>query len=129
MGLIDWMVVFAGRSWQQARKDTHEVRRIQASKLAHERGGIIKAEGALISPPAAPRDNKTLATLRNKPPTEDPAAFATSKAQAEQRTGVSEQEQQPSATTELFDAQGQTPEMENLSEEATVKAAIKKANP
>ena len=32
-------------------------------------------------------------------------------------------------TTELFDAQGQIPEMENLFEEATVKAVIKKANP
>ena len=32
-------------------------------------------------------------------------------------------------TYELLDAQGQIPEMENLFEEATVKAVIKKANP
>ena len=32
-------------------------------------------------------------------------------------------------TSELFDAQGQIPEMENLLEDATVKAVIKKANP
>ena len=32
-------------------------------------------------------------------------------------------------TSELLDAQGQIPEMENLFGEATVKAAIKKANP
>ena len=31
--------------------------------------------------------------------------------------------------SELLDAQGQIPEMENLFEEATVKAVIKKANP
>ena len=31
-------------------------------------------------------------------------------------------------TSELLDAQGQIPGMENLSEEATVKAVIKKAN-
>ena len=32
-------------------------------------------------------------------------------------------------TSELLDAQGQVPEMENLFEEATVKAVIKQANP
>ena len=32
-------------------------------------------------------------------------------------------------TSELLDAQGQIPEMENLFEEVTVKAVIKKANP
>ena len=32
-------------------------------------------------------------------------------------------------TSELLDAQGQIPEMENLFEEATVKAVFKKANP
>ena len=32
-------------------------------------------------------------------------------------------------TSELFGAQGQTPEMENLFEEATVKDVLKKANP
>ena len=32
-------------------------------------------------------------------------------------------------TSEPLDAQGQIPEMENLFEEATVKAVIKKANP
>ena len=71
MGLIDWLVVFAGRSRQKAREDTLEARRIRASKLAHERGGINKAASALISPAAAPRDSKTLATLRSKYPTEE----------------------------------------------------------
>ena len=64
---------------------THEARRVRASKLAHERGGTTKAAGALISPPATPRDNRTLATLRSKHPIEDPAAIATGKARAEQR--------------------------------------------
>ena len=32
-------------------------------------------------------------------------------------------------TSELLDAQGQIPEMENLFEEATVKVIIKKTNP
>ena len=71
MGLIDWLVVFAGRSRQKAREDTLEARRIRASKLAHERGGINKAASALISPAAAPRDSKALATLRSKYPTEE----------------------------------------------------------
>ena len=54
-GLIDWLVVFAGRSQQKAREDTpEEARRIRASKLAHQRRGITKASSALISPPAAP---------------------------------------------------------------------------
>ena len=131
-GLIDWLVVFAGRSRQKARKDTPEARRIRASKLAHQRGGITKAASALISPPAAPRDSRTLATLRGKPPTEDPGAIATGKAQAERRAGITEvgeQEQQPNVTSEPLAAQGQIPEMENLFEEATVKSVIKKANP
>ena len=131
-GLIDWLVVFAGRSQQKAREDTPEARRIRASKLAHQRGGITKAASALISPPAAPRDSRTLATLRGRHPTGDPAAIATGKAQAERRadiTAVGEQEQQPNVTSELsLDAQGPIPEMENLFEEATVKA-VKKANP
>ena len=55
-GLIDWLVVFAGRSRQKAREDTPEARQLRASKLAHERGGITKAASALVSPPAAPRD-------------------------------------------------------------------------
>ena len=118
-GLIDWLVLFAGRSRQKAREDTPEARRTRASKLAHERGGITKAANALISPPAAPRDSRTLATLRGKHPTEDPAAIAIGKAQ----------EQQPNVTSEPLDTQGQIPEMENLFEEATVKAVIKKANP
>ena len=125
-------MVFAGRSRQKAREDTPEARRIRASKLAHQRGGITKAASALVSPPAAPRDSRTLATLRGKHPTEDPAAIATGKAQAERRTGITavgEQEQQPNVTSEPLDAQGQIPEMENLFEEATVKAVIKKANP
>ena len=125
-------MVFAGRSRQKAREDTPEARRIRASKLAHERGGITKAASALISPPAAPRDSRAPATLRSKHPTEDPAAIATSKAEADQRAGitaVSEQKQQPNVTFELLDAQGQIPEMENLLEEVTVTAFIKKANP
>ena len=125
-------MVFAGRSRQKAREDTPEARRIRASKLEHQRGGITKAASALISPPAAPRDSRTLATPRGKHPTEDPAVIATDKAQAERRAGITavgEQEQQPNVTSEPLDAQGQIPEMENLFEEATVKAVIKKANP
>ena len=101
-GLIDWLVVFAGRSRQKAREDPPEPRRTRASNLAHERGGITKAASALISPPAAPRDSRTLATLRGKHPTEDPAAIATGKARAEQRaeiTAAGEQEQQPNGTS------------------------------
>ena len=82
-GLIDWLVVFAGRGRQKAREDTLEARRIRASKLAHERGGITKAASDLISPPAAPRDSRVLAMLRSKYPTEDLAAISTGKAQAE----------------------------------------------
>ena len=125
-------MVFAGRSRQKTREDTPEARRIRASKLAHKRGGITKAASALISPPAAPRDSRTLATPRGKYPTEDLAAIATGKAQAERRAGITavgEQEQQPNVTSELSDAQGQISEMENLFEEAMVKAVIKKANP
>ena len=121
-GVIDWLVVFAGRPRQKAREDTPEVRRIRASKLAHER----------ISPPAAPRDSRTLATLRSKHPTDDPAAIATGKARAEQHAGIPEagkQEQQPNVTTELLDAQDQIPETENFFEETTAKAVIKEANP
>ena len=73
-----------------------------------------------------------LATLRGKHPTEDPAAIASGKAQAERRAGITAvggQEQQPNVTPEPLAAQGQIPEMENLFEEATVKAVIKKANP
>ena len=131
-GLIDWLVVFAGRSRQKAREDTSEARRIRASKLAHQRGGITKAASALISPPAAPRDSRTLATLRGKHSTEDPVAIATGKAQEERHAGITsvgEQKQHPNVTCEPLNAQGQIPEMENLFEEATVKAVIKKANP
>ena len=125
-------MVFAGTSRQKAREDTPEARRIRASKLAHQRGGITKAASALVSPPAAPRDSRILETLRGKPPTEDPAAIASGKAQAERRAGITAiggQEQQPNVTSEPLAAQGQIPEMENLFEEATVKAVIKKANP
>ena len=125
-------MVFAGRSRQKAREDTTEARRIRASKLAHERGGITKAASALISPPTARQDSKTLATLHNKHSTEDPTAIATCKAQAEQHAGITavgEQEQQSNVTSELLDAQGQIPETKNLFEEATVTAVIKKANP
>ena len=125
-------MVFAGRSWQNAREDAPETRGRRASKLAHEIGEITKAASVMISPPAAPRDSRTLVTLRSKHPTEHPAAIAMGKAQAEQRvgiTGVGEQEQQPNVTSELLDAQGQIPEVENLFEEATVKYVINKANP
>ena len=128
-GLIGWLVVFPGRSRQKAREDTPEARRIRASKLAHQRGAITKAASALISPPAAPRDSRTLAMLRGKHPTEDPAAIASGKAQAERRAGITavrEQEQRPNVTSEPLDAQGQIPEMENLFEEAAV---IEKTNP
>ena len=106
-GLIDWLMVFSGRSRQKAREDTPEARRIRASKLAHQRGGITKAASALISAPAAPRDSRTLATLRGKHPTEDPSAIATGKAQAERRTGITavgEQEQQPCGGVACFAA-------------------------
>ena len=125
-------MVFAGRSRQKAREDTPEARRIRASKLAHQRGGITKAASALVSPPAAPRDSRTLTTLRGKHPTEGPAAIASGKAQAERRAGITAvggQEQQPNVTSETLVAQGQIPEMENLFKEATVKADIKKVNP
>ena len=52
--------------------------------------------------------------LRGKHPTEDPAAIATGKAQAERRAGITavgEQEQHPNVTSEPLDAQGQIPEM------------------
>ena len=90
------------------------------------------AASALVSPPAGIRDSRTLETLRGKHPTEDPAAIASGKAQAERRAGITAvggQEQQPNVTSEPLAAQGQIPEMENLFEEATVKAVIKKANP
>ena len=131
-GLIDWLVVFAGKSRQKALEDTPEARRIRASKLAHQRGGITKAASALISLPAAPRDSMTLAALPGKHPTEDPAAISIGKAQAGRRAGITavgEQEQQPNVTSEPLDEQEQIPEVENIFEEATVKAVIKKANP
>ena len=129
---IDGLVVFVGRSGQKAWEDTPEARRIRTSKLAHERGGIIKAAGTLISPSTAPRDKRTLETLRSKHPIEDHAAIATGKALAEQRAGITvvgEQEQQPNVTTKLLNAQGQIPEMDNLFKEATVKAVITNVNP
>ena len=87
-GLIDWLVVFAGRSRHKSPEDTPEARRQRASKLAHERGGITKAVNVLTSPAAAPRDTNTVDTTRRKHPSEDPAAIATGKAQAEQRAGT-----------------------------------------
>ena len=63
--------------------------------LAHERGGMPKAMGVLISLLAAPRDYRMLETLRSEHLTEDPAAIATSKARAEQSAGIpSEGEQE-----------------------------------
>ena len=87
-GLIDWLVVFAGRSRHKAREDTPEARRIRASKLAHERGGIAKAASALISRPVAPQDSRTPATLLSKHCTGGPAAIATGEAQTEQHAGI-----------------------------------------
>ena len=49
-GLIDWLVVIAGRSKHKAREDTPKARRVRPSKLAHEKRGITKVTGALISP-------------------------------------------------------------------------------
>ena len=105
--LIDWLVVLAGKHRQKARGDTPKARRIRASKLAYERGGTAKIAGALISPPAVPRDNRTLAMLRSKHPTKGPRVISKGKVRAEQRAGitaVNEQEQQPNVTTELLDA-------------------------
>ena len=70
--------------------------------------------------------------LCGKHPTEDPAAIATGKVQAERRAGITavgEQEQQPNVTSEPLDAQGQIPEVENRLEEVTVNSFIKKAYP
>ena len=128
--LTGWWV-FEGRRRQKGREHAPEARRIRASKLAHERGGITKALSALVSPPAVPRNSRTLAKLRSKHPTEDPAAIEADKAQAEQRTGITavgEQEQQPNVKSELLDGQDQISEMENLFGEATVKAVVKNAN-
>ena len=131
MDLIDWLVVLAGKHRQKARGDTPKALRIRASKLAYERGCTAKIAGALISPPAVPRDNRTLAMLRSKYPTKGPTVISKGKTGAEQRaeiTAVNEQEQQPNVTTELLDASGQIPEMENLFEESRVKAVIKRAD-
>ena len=131
-GLIDLLVVFAGRSRHKTREKTPEARQLRASKLAHEQGGVTKTASALVSPPAAPRDVQILATLRSKHPSEDFARIAAGKAEAEQRAGIepkAEQRQSPNGSEELLDAQGQISEMEDLFDEATVKAVIKKANP
>ena len=123
--------MFEGRRRHKVREHTPEARRIRASKLAHERGRITKAASALISPPVAPRDSRTLAKLRSKHPTEDPAAIEADKTQAEQRTGITavrEQEQQPNVKSELLDGQDQIPGMENLFGETTVKAVVRKVN-
>ena len=66
----NWRASLAG--WWYSREDvdkkqgkiTPKARRIQAIKLAHERGGITKAVSALISPPTALRDNRTLTCER-----------------------------------------------------------------
>ena len=65
-GLIDWLVAFAGRSRQKAREDTPEARRIRASKLAHQRGGITKAASAL-SPSTTSRRQDTGNATRQAP--------------------------------------------------------------
>ena len=66
VGLIDWLIVFAGRSRQKGWEDTLEARRIRERKLAHHRGGIVKTAGALISSSATPRDSRALAARRSK---------------------------------------------------------------
>ena len=76
-----------------------------------------------MSTPAAPRDYRTLTTLCRKHPTEDPAATATDKAQAEQHVGttaVGEQELQPEVTAEPLNTQGQIPKVDNLFKGATM---------
>ena len=83
MVLLDWLVVFVGRSRQRAHKHTPEARRIRASKLAHKQGGSTKAAGALISLAVASPDYKTLVALRSKHSTEGPTAIATVKSWAE----------------------------------------------
>lgn len=81
-GLINWLVVRvvrAGRSWHKLRDDSLEALSVQVSSHM----GIPKATNALTSPLAAPRETNTLATRRNKHPTEDLAAIANSRAQVE----------------------------------------------
>ena len=74
-----------------------------------------------------PQDYKTLATLRSKHFTENPAAITTDKARSKQRAGITavgKQEQQSDVTTERLDIQGQLPEIENLFGKATENAPI-----
>ena len=128
--LIDWLIVFVGRSRRKSPEDTPKARRQRAIKLAHERGGITKAASA--SSAAAPRDTNTVETTRRKHPSEDPAAIATGKAQAEQRAGTTtmDEEAQPDGTNEpLGHVQGHIQEVEHLFDEAKLKAIIKKADP
>ena len=54
----------AGRARPPPGEGTPEARRKRATKLAHERGGITKAAGALISPAPTPRNAATLELLR-----------------------------------------------------------------
>ena len=130
--LIDWLIVFVGRSRRKSPEDTPEARRQRASKLAHERGGITKAASVLTSPAAAHGDTNTAEALRRKYPSEDPAAIVNGKVQAEQRAGTPtvDKEAQADVTNEpLGHVQGHNPEVEHLFDEATLKAIIKKANP
>ena len=130
--LIDWLILFVGRTRHKSPEDTPEARRQRASKLAHEREGITKAASALTSPAAAPRDTNTVETLLRKHPSEDPAVIANGKAQAEQRAGTTtvDEEVQPDGTNEpLGHVQGHIQEVEHLFDEAMLKAIIKKANP
>ena len=107
-GLIDWLVMFAGSSRRKAREDTLEARRTQASKLAHERGGITKVASALISPPAAPQKKVT-----GKATQQAPHRGPRSDCNRQGAGGITcrnyssgEQEQQPNVASELLDAQG-----------------------
>ena len=81
VGLIDWLKVFMGRSRQNAYEYTLQARRQRASKLAHERGGIIKT-ASYVHVLQRPRDYRTLATPRIKHTAENLAAFATGKVRA-----------------------------------------------
>lgn len=97
--------------------DTPGARRHRVSKLAHERGGITNSASTLMSPPAAPRDDITLATLRSKQPTEDSWAITNNRAQAEQRAEIIavDGKAQPDETSEPLDyVQKHIPEVEHL---------------
>lgn len=63
VGLIDRLILFVGRRRQKPLEDLLEIRRWRASRPVYKREAMTKDASAPMSPPAAPRDNKTLATL------------------------------------------------------------------